>query len=76
MDVIFFILLLIYGILSTILFFKVWRMCNDVHKVMQHLIPQPITDDNNSNDGSAWALVFFLIMILVFVAIIIFSISF
>lgn len=64
MDVIYFILLLIYGILSTILFFKVWRMCNDVHKVMQHLIPQPTTDDNNSNsiDGSAWILVFIIMV--------------
>jgi hypothetical protein len=76
MDVFYFILLLIYGILSAILFFKIWRMCNDVHKVMQHLIPQPTTDDNNSSsiDGSAWILVF-IIMVSAIGVIFILSIS-
>lgn len=75
MDTIYFILLLIYGILSAILFFKVWRMCNDVHKVMQHLIP-PTTNDNNSNsiDGSTLAIVF-IIMVSAIGVIFILSIS-
>ena len=34
------ILLIVFGILSLILFFKVWAMCNDVHKITRKILKE------------------------------------
>lgn len=43
------ILMIIWGVLEIILFFKIWRMTNDVHRLTYHFFRKANTDINASS---------------------------
>ena len=57
---------LIFGVLSLILFFKVWKMCNDVARLVDKFVPKEKNDlsseDANSMDSTTWIAVVVLIV--------------
>ena len=50
MDLLFFVIAIIFGILQIVLFFKVWGMCNNVERIADKFAPQYIPETNNTSE--------------------------
>ena len=47
------IILIVFGVLQIILFFKLWGMTNDIRKLKDHFVPESKCLGNNSADPGA-----------------------
>ena len=47
------IILIVFGVLQIILFFKLWGMTNDVRQLKEHFVPESKHLGNNATDSGA-----------------------
>lgn len=66
------VILIIFGVLQIILFFKLWGMANDMKKLKEHFVPESKYLGNNTTDpGSKYVITLIAVTVAVFLIIVV-----